>query len=327
MVSMGGLSACSASTAGGTATAAVTAGDSSAETAGGDTVGAVDATAGDAQADSSTSTDSNAVTGLPAAPTPYAGECPVFAGGPISLKIAGFTRNALITLPAEPNGAGVLFMWHGLGDSAKNFNKGFGAQQIANKLNVIVVTPDVCCNTKGAEGCCSQMTGWHFVANPDYDTGLFDGALHCLIAEHNIDRKRVYTMGFSAGALWSTWLVMQRSAQLAAAAILSGGVNDFNPWITPAFKVPVIDSSGGPADTFGGGLVDFHTSTATMNKHLRQAGHFVVHCEHQMGHTITSDIAGFAVTFLGEHAFDPLGTSPLAAGLPANAPAACKILP
>ena len=35
---------------------------------------------------------------------------------------------------------------------------------------------------------------------------------------------RIYTTGFSAGGLWSTWLVMHRSHRIAAAAVFSGGV-------------------------------------------------------------------------------------------------------
>ncbi len=263
----------------------------------------------------------------PPAVAAYPGECPNFNGTSVALAVGGINRNLLITMPSEPNGAGVLFLWHGLGDNAKNFNGAFGAKQLAAKLNVIVVTPDVCCNTKGAESCCSQLTGWHFTASPESDVGIFDGALSCLGQQFNVDRKRVYTMGFSAGGLWSTWLVMNRSQQLAAAAVLSGGINDYNPWTLPTAKVPVIDASGGPGDQFGGGVVDFQTSTEVFNKKLRAAGHFVVHCQHQQGHTITSEIASYAAAFLADHAWTPDGTSPLAAGLPKSAPSACKILP
>lgn len=263
---------------------------------------------------------------MPPAVAAYAGECPNFNDTAVELQVNGVGRHVLITMPAEPTGAGVLFLWHGLGDSAKNFNSAFLAKQLAAKLNVIVITPDVCCNTKGAESCCSQLTGWHFTGSPEADFGIFDGALSCLSQQFGVDRKRVYTMGFSAGALWSTWLVMNRSEQLAAAAILSGGVNSYNPWTAPKSKVPVIDSSGGPTDQFGGGVVDFQTSTEEFNKDLKANGNFVVHCQHQQGHTVTPDIATYAAKFLASHSWTPDGKSPLAGGLPADAPSACKIL-
>lgn len=308
---------------------------SSAASATSDTTAADSATAADGTAsaetaiavDTAAAAETAAPATLPYAATPYAGECPNFDAGPVSMDVAGFPRSVLVTLPPEPNGAGVLFLWHGLGDSAKNFSTGFGAAQIAKMLNVIVIAPDVCCNTKGAQGCCSQMTGWHFVSTPEQDSGIFDGALACLTTQYNVDRKRVFTMGFSAGALWSTWLVMHRSEQLAAAAVLSGGVNDFNPWVKPNVKTPVMDSSGGVTDTFGGGLVDFQASIAEFNKQLRAAGHFVAHCQHQEGHTVTPEIATFAVQFLNAHTFAADGKSPMASGLPANAPAGCKIVP
>lgn len=315
---------------GSSAPAAPAADTTVAETAGDTAARASDAAAvdGGSAGDGATADAASAdVAGLPAAPTPYAGTCPDFATGAVELQVGGFGRNLLVTLPEQPKGAGVLFLWHGLGDSAKNFNNAFGVKQLAKALNVVVVTPDACCNTPSAKGCCSMMTGWHFIADSAVDAGIFDGTLSCLEAQHGVDRKRVYTMGFSAGGLWSTWLVMHRSAQLAAAAILSGGVNDFNVWSKPAVAVPVMDSSGGPTDTFGNGIVDFQTSTEALNKNLVGAGHFVVHCQHNQGHTVTGDIVQFAVQFLAAHSHDPKGQSPLSAGLPASAPAGCKILP
>ncbi len=313
------VAGCAAST-----TAADTASETSA--AGSDATAAADSAA---TADTAASADTQTVdtVGLPAAPTPYAGTCPDFADGAVQMQVGKYGRSLLVTLPEQPKGAGVLFLWHGLGDTAKNFNNAFGAKQLATTLNAVVITPDACCNTATAKGCCSMMTGWHFVADTAIDADIFDGALSCLEAQHGIDRKRVYTMGFSAGGLWSTWLVMHRSAQLAAAAILSGGVNDYNPWSKPALPVPVVDSSGGPTDLFGSGLVDFQASTETLNKYLRGAGHFVVHCQHNQGHTVTPDIVQFALHFLSGHSHDAKGQSPLATGLPVSAPAGCKILP
>jgi poly(3-hydroxybutyrate) depolymerase len=259
----------------------------------------------------------------------YPGTCPFIDSGAVQLSANGFARSVQVYLPDQPGGAGVLFLWHGLGDKAKNIGTAFGAAQIAKAYNLIVVAPDSCCNTAGASKCCNQLSGWSFVANHENDLSLFDGMLSCLDQTYAIDRKRVFTAGFSAGALWSTYLVMHRADYLAAAAIFSGGINNVLPWSQPARKVPVIDTSGGANDTFGPGdppLVDFQASVADLNVELRKAGHFVVHCQHSLGHTVPGSMAKWAFDFLDNHGWAD-GPSPWAGGLPAGSPAGCEIVP
>jgi poly(3-hydroxybutyrate) depolymerase len=230
-----------------------------------------------------------------------------------------------VFLPADAKGKGLLFLWHGLGDNAKNFSTVFALKTIADKLGLAVVAPDSCCNTPGAGACCNLTTAWNFIDHQERDLELFDTVRQCMAQQHGVDTKRLYTMGFSAGALWSTTLVIHRSEALAAAAVLSGGVNSFVAWQVPKAKVPVLAAAGGQNDVFGGGLVDFQASTEEFEKELRKAGHFVVHCQHQQGHTVPGDIATFAVQFLQPHVQgQPL---PFQGGLPGTAPAACKILP
>lgn len=273
------------------------------------------------------SADSHPGPALPPAPEPYDGVCPDLQAGTVTLQVGAYERTLQVRLPAEPKGAAVLFLWHGLGDNAKNMTQAFGGQALADALGAIVIAPEACGNQAATAGCKSMLTGWHFVADAALDAGIFDAALACVHAQYQTDRARTYTMGFSAGALWSTWLVMHRGAQLAAAAVLSGGVNAYLPWAMPERPVPVLTSSGGPTDTFGGGLVDFQKSTEDLHAELRPAGHLVVHCQHQSGHTITSAIAQFAVQFLAAHVYDPQGSSPYAGGLPASAPTACALVP
>ncbi len=264
----------------------------------------------------------------PAALKPYAGTCPTFVAGANAFDTGGFTRNLRVSLPPDPKNAAVLFIWHGLGDTAANMGNFFGADALAAKYNAIVIVPDGCCNSTGTQGCCSQITGWGFAAKPEPDVAIFDDALSCLDQQFGIDRTRVYTTGFSAGSLWSTWLLMNRSDYLAAVAIFSGGVNSFLEYVTPTYKMPVLAVSGKEDDVFGGGLVDFYTSMNDLTTALRKDGHFVIRCIHDAGgHTVPFGGPAWAAKFLFQHTWKD-GASPYATdGLGSDFPAYCTIAP
>jgi len=258
----------------------------------------------------------------------FAGTCPTFAAGTNDFETGGYVRNLRISLPPDPKGAAVLFVWHGLGDTASNMGNFFGADALAAKYKAIVVVPDGCCNGTASKGCCSQVTGWGFAAKPEPDVAIFDDALWCLDQQFGIDRSRIYTTGFSAGSLWSTWLLMYRSDYLAAAAIFSGGVNSFLEYLTPAHKAPVLAVSGKEDDVFGGGLVDFYTSMNDLTTALRKDGHFVIRCIHDAGgHTIPFGGAAWAAKFLFKHTWTD-GPSPYQQdGIGSDFPVYCTIAP
>jgi len=269
----------------------------------------------------------------PSVPKAYAGTCPDFVAGKLEIESAGYKRRAYVSLPDEPNGAPVVFLWHGLGDTAANMKDAFGADALAKKTGAVVITPDSCCNAPGAPSngkanCCVLMTGWGFTDDsPKGDAQLFDDLLSCADSTLKVDRTRVYTTGFSAGALWSTWLLMHRADYLAAAVLFSGGVNDFVPYLKPTYKLPVLSAWGGDSDIFMNGLIDFQASSADLRKNLRKDGHFVVGCNHGGGHTVPGGGPKFAFDFLLQHVWKD-GASPLqAGGLPATFPKYCSVDP
>ncbi len=286
-----------------------------------------DASSGDTQQDSSVAADtaSEEVAATPPAPPAYDGTCPTFATGTVKLQAGGFARSVKVYLPSDPQGAGLLYLWHGLGDNANNFASMMKAATVAETYHMVVVVP-LSCGESGQAACNSMATEWSYtVKQEERDGALFDTILACADQGLVIDRHRIYTAGFSAGALWSTWLTMHRSSYLAASAIFSGGVNSIVPWSAPERIVPVVDSSGGVNDKFMNGVVDFQKSIADLNTNLRAAGDFVVHCQHNSGHTVTAPIVTFAFAFLNDHTWG--GTLPYANGLPETAPANCEIVP
>jgi predicted esterase len=294
-----------------------------------DTVTGLDTTAtGDTSGlpeDTGISSDATAQAG-PTAPKVYDGTCPTFTTGQNILKSNGYDRRMLVALPEQPQGAPVVFIWHGLGDKAANMAGYMGDKTIAKNKGAIVVTFDSCCNHPGNQSCCPMMTGWGFAGKPESDLALFDDTLACLDQTYAIDRTRVYTTGFSAGALWSTWLLMHRADQLAAAVLFSGGINSFVKWVEPTYRLPVLVAWGGAKDLFSGGLVNFAESAATLTKNLRANNHFVVSCNHGLGHSVPMSGPKWAADFLFQHTWSD-GSSPLASGLSSLYPSYCEIAP
>ncbi len=240
----------------------------------------------------------------PAKPKPYhAGSCPTLKTGQNEIKAGGAVRAFRLYLPPQPKGAPLVMLWHGLGDSSGNFASSMGAAFIATQRGAVVVVPQAKAPSAGATAI------WQFpspLANkpPQFDLLLFDSLLTCIDQQFDIDNGRVATMGFSAGAIWSTYLVMHRSDFLATAAIFSGGIStSLFPYKKPSYKVPVIGAHGGPSDDFQG-LFKFADMMTTLSTNLTNDGHVMVLCAHGQGHTITQAVVAGAVEFVFTHKFD-----------------------
>jgi poly(3-hydroxybutyrate) depolymerase len=79
-------------------------------------------------------------------------------------------------------------------------------------------------DTTGGDG----LSGTAIFGMSDFE--LTDQLLACAVANHNIDPRRVYATGCSAGGLFSTAMASNRSSYLAAAAPNSGGSSGFLTW-------------------------------------------------------------------------------------------------
>lgn len=254
------------------------------------------------------------------------GSCPTFASGSNDITSSGDARDFRLFLPANPAGAPVLFLWHGLGDNADNFASGMGASQIAQQYGAIVIVPSM------APGGGLLGPIWSFPsqlggAPPEQDLTLFDDILGCVDAQYDIDNRRVYSAGFSAGAIWTTYLTIYRAGLLASTAIFSGGVNAqlTFPYASSDYPLPVIMSHGGTSDTFNG-ILQFMPMMTTLADSLAADGHYGVLCTHSQGHTITNEIVISAYDFLFRNEWGT-GTSPLATeGIPASYPNTCAVV-
>lgn len=268
----------------------------------------------------------------PPAPKAYTGgTCPTFKAGKQSFMSSDLEREIIVTLPDDPSGAGVLFLWHGFGDTHSNFSSALGAKSISGSENLITVAPQAVIDPVSSQKLApykelaAQFIGplpptWSVLDGPEPDIVLFDDLLSCLAAQYDVDLKRVYTLGFSQGALFSTRLVLLRSDVLAGAALWSGGLGSTGGLLevvrfeyeTPKRKVPVLAVAGGATDLWPNEqlpLVNFQTGTTELSEALRADGHAVVDCNHGLGHTIPADGLQWGLPFLFSHEWTADGAS------------------
>ncbi len=248
----------------------------------------------------------------PTAPPAFSeGICPGFEAGVNKFDSAGQARNVQFFWPDDSiENPPVLFVWHALGGNATMFANLFQAQKVADDYGAVVVVPESCCN---------PQSEWE----PSVDSILFDDVLFCLDEQRGVDLRRVYTTGFSAGGLWSTWLTVNRADMLAAAVIFSGGVAAWLPYKKPAYNLPVVLVDGGPTDLYGG-FVNFDQMMATLSDNLVEDGHVVIDCDHGGGHTLPAGADQWGYTFLFDHSYGD-GSSPYSDGLDDTWPSWCEL--
>ncbi|MCA9527247.1 MAG: hypothetical protein KC549_13235, partial [Myxococcales bacterium] len=248
---------------------------------------------------------------------PYTGgECPTFEAGRNTFAAGGRERTFNLYLPDAPEGAPLLFMWHPLGSNAGQIASFLRAADAARTHGLVIAVPESL----------RTQTEWGYVGVAADDLALFDDLYACLTAQFGLDRTRTYTTGFSAGALWSSYLVVHRAEYLTAALILSGGTNAFLPYRTPAYRLPVLLAWGGPTDQYGG-VVNFQETTLQMRDRLRADGHVVVTCEHTGGHVPPPGVATWGYEFLMLHQIRDASSPLTATGLGPAYPEGCVLVP
>jgi predicted esterase len=261
----------------------------------------------DTDLDESEAVDTDELLPEAAAPKAYSGEaCPAMEEGTVEMESAGLGRSFILHLPSGERKPGLLVAWHGNGDSASNFDAAIGGASLADQLGVAVIVPEA-----GAGG---MATDWGVppTGNPNFDVTFFDDMIACMTEQHRLDARRVYVAGFSGGALWTSYLVMNRAEYLAAGAVFSGGTDGparFNPYSTPDWPLPVLMAHGGSSDVV---VVSFQTLTNNMATKLRADGSTVIVCNHNSGHTIPSGYEDWFRPFLGAHRYGMI--SPYADG-------------
>ena len=150
---------------------------------------------------------------------------------------------------------------------------------------------------------------------------MADHILACAVEQLNIDTRRIYTGGCSAGGLQAGAMVYSRSSYLAAAMPNSGGVIFPFPMEDPGHVPSLITTHGAAGVDVV--VIDFSDTSATMDNDIAGMGGFVVNCDHGGRHCGSpSAVKEAQWQFLKDHPFG-VSPDPYAAGLPASFPSSC----
>jgi poly(3-hydroxybutyrate) depolymerase len=155
------------------------------------------------------------------------------------------------------------------------------------------------------------------------DFAMTDQIVACAVQQLNIDTRKIYTAGCSAGGLQAGAMVYSRASYLAAAMPNSGGIVFAFPSDDASHIPSVITTHGGTSDMV---VVSFSQTSMTLDNDIAMKGGYVIDCNHGGGHcgAPANDIAA-QWQFCKDH---PYGVSPnpYASGLPSSFPSYCTII-
>jgi len=251
-----------------------------------------------------------AIKGDPLIP-PVAGDCPPLVNGTINfMGITGLQIAAGVT-PESPT-APMLIYWHGTGSTADEYTRlAAPIAQAVIAAGGVIVSPQ---GTTGGD----LLSGTSIFGAGDFK--VMDQLVACAVKNNNVNPRRIYTAGCSAGGLMATAMAAERSSYIAAASPNSGG------WVVP---VPFDSMHTPPLMTVHGKMgsdvvvVDFSSTSATADKAFKDRGGYVVDCDTGGGHCGGSGLAGDAWKFFLSHPFG-VEPEPYASGLPVGFSTECK---
>lgn len=235
----------------------------------------------------------------------------------------------------------VVFLFHGYGDSAPNFEKLLTGKVNNSDMPFILVTPVARKDLFTFDTIPPKGLDWDMINLTDgsAEADLFDGVLTCLEEKYGTDEDHVHVAGFSAGSITSDSIGVLRPNKVASIFTYSGAyfsnelnredlgeimgmkVGDFFTW--PDFeeghnKYPQVLISGAEdKDTWGasGFTIYFEHMAVFDANYLTEKGHNVILCNHGGSHTTAGLNSSDMITFFKDH---PKGTnvSPYKDGLP-----------
>jgi dienelactone hydrolase len=243
---------------------------------------------------------------------PVNGDCPTFATGTVT--VAGLAGISL-QVGTKSQGTGpLLFYWHGTGSQATEVNALVPAavrQEILGQGGIIV-------SFQGSLGTGGDCSGTATFSRDDFKVA--DQIAACAVRDYGIDPHRIFTTGCSAGGLQAGCMGAMRSSYIAAVAPNSGGEVTQQTIQDPTRIPSVMTMHGGSTDMV---IVSFATTSATYDTEMKNAGAFVVNCNHGGGHCqAPAALYTAAWQFMKDH---PFGVTPEPYGmsLPMTFPTYC----
>lgn len=248
----------------------------------------------------------------PTLPSP-SDPCPTLATGMVQIK----GQNVQLWVGSKQPGkkGAIFFYWHGTGGSSNEASFGLGSaiQEITGEGGLVASFS----TTTGT----GANTGNNVWFTGDFE--MADVIVKCAVEQLDIDTRRIYTGGCSAGGLQAGAMVYGRSSYLAAAMPNSGGVIFPGMLQDPAHVPAVITTHGGSTDQV---FIQFSTTSKALYDDVVAKGGFAVNCDHGGDHCASpSAVKAAQWQFLKAHPFG-VEPEPYAGGLPAGFPASCQIV-
>jgi len=262
---------------------------------------------------------------IPAAPD----VCPVLQTGTVS--VLGKDVKMWVGEKQPDKKGPVLFYWHGTGSTADEISAFMNTAQnpildeIQQEGGIAVSFTDTI-KTGDNTGNLVWYTG-------DYD--IADVILACAVQQLNIDTRRIYAAGCSAGGLEVGTMALMRSSYLAAVIPNSGGqILPGNATFDDPSHVPAVMTAHG---TYANDYVILHFIdwSKKLDQEIVGAGGMAVDCTHPNGHCMIFPPASGTNTidpgeviaaqwqFLKDHPFG-VSKDPYADGLPSSFPSFCE---
>jgi polyhydroxybutyrate depolymerase len=182
----------------------------------------------------------------PPVPPPPGGQPIHYGASNETIQIKGVTRKFIRYVPRSYDGSKpvpLVVAMHGRGGTAAGFERDTGFNAKADAANFIVLYPSALGNP----------TAWNSglePANTADDVDFIPAMIDQVESHFQIDRKRVFSAGFSSGAVMSYFLAGQFADRFAAVGIASGtagakmadGTIKMDP--APSRPVPIIAFHG-----------------------------------------------------------------------------------
>ncbi len=246
------------------------------------------------------------------------GTCPEFVQGKTQVSPNGKSRDIQLYVSdaAKTLDGPLVFFWHGAGGSPTEASFALGkAMEAIKALGGVVAAP--------YHDPASGQLPWFLDlgGNKDDDLLVADEILACAIEKVGIDKRRIHSVGFSAGAMHTEQFASWRSGYMASIVAYSGARLGQPENQDPTNKYPAMLFYGGKSDQV---VINFATATKTYYEDITAEGHFAFSCNHNKGHTVPSDGRNAAWQFLQDH---PFGASPepYEKALPADFPSYCTL--
>lgn len=210
----------------------------------------------------------------------------------------------------------VLFYWHGTGSVSSEVGIFMQAQ-----IDEVVEKGGIVASFSTSTGGGAQ-TGPFVWYESDYD--MADHILACAVEQLNIDTRRIFSAGCSAGGLQSGNMAYWRSSYLAGIMPNSGGVGQPGVLEDPSHVPAVITTHGAEGSDVV--VIDFAVQSRVLGGDIASKGGFVVDCNHMGTHCAApQEVITAQWQFLNDHPYG-FEASPYESGLPETFPSYCEII-